>query len=111
MLAANSLTATAGVHGMASPGGLTATGVGLFNIAASSTVNALAAEGIISPSTKRKLATFILVANMLPAAFGIMTIADPDSSTSAGLGQLALSGASTVQCLDAMGKLKGKDDK
>jgi len=109
-LSANSLTLTAGIHGIASPNGLTATGLGLFNIAAASTVNTLAGEGIISKGLKKKLATFILLANMAPAILGIATIACPESSTSAGLGQMALSVASSVQCLDALGALKDKKD-
>ena len=112
ILGANTLTTFAGLHGIASPDGLTPTGIGLFNIAASSTVNTLASEGIISPNLKKKLATVVLVANMLPAALGIATIAHPERSTSAGLGQMALSVASSVQCLDGMGALrdKNKDD-
>jgi len=110
ILGANCLTATAGVHGVVSPNGLTATGIGLFNIAATSTVNTLAAEGVISAGVKKKLATFLLVANMLPAVLGVATIINPESSTSAGLGQMALGVASSVQCLDAIGVFKGKDD-
>jgi len=99
---------TAGVYGIASPEGLLATGLGLCNIAASSTMNALASEGIISVGVKKKLATCLLVANMLPAVLGISSIACPESSTSAGLGQMALSVASSVQCADAIGLLKDK---
>ena len=72
--------------------GLTATGIGLFNIAASSTVNTLAAEGKISTGIKKKLGTLLLVANVLPVSLGVATITDSESSTSAGLGQMALGG-------------------
>ncbi|MCL2756013.1 MAG: hypothetical protein FWE45_03085 [Firmicutes bacterium] len=110
VLSANALTMFAGIHGIISETGLTATGIGLFNIASSTTINTLAAENIISTNTKKKLATFVLVANMLPATMGIATIINSEASTSAGLGQIALGVASSVQCLDAMGKFKLKED-
>jgi len=108
ILGANTLTTFAGMHNVVHESGLTATGVGLFNIASSSTVNALASEGIISAGLKKKLATLILVANFIPLALGIATIADSERATSAGLGQMALGVASSVQCLDAIGAFKEK---
>ena len=108
VLGANAVTAAAGIHGIVSPNGLTATGIGLFNIAASGTVNALGTEGVISARARKIFATLLLIANLMPAALGIATVLDCESSTSAGLGQIALGVASSVQCLDGIGLLKGK---
>ena len=108
-LGASSLNATAGIHSIANPDALTATGMGLLNIAASGAINTLAAEGKISIKAKKKLATCVLLLNMAPIALGAANVVSDDGATSAGLGQMALGVASSMQCLDAIGAFNKKE--
>jgi len=109
IIAASTLNTIAGLHTISNEIAPNATGFGLLSIAAASITNCLAGENIIPEKWKRKLGTCLIVANMIPVALGVASIINPDASTSAGLGQLALAGAAAVQCLDLFGVFNDKD--
>jgi len=106
ILAACVVNTTAGISSIINEAAPTGTGLGLLSIAVASISNTLAGEGIIPEEWKRKLGTCLITANMVPVIMGVKSIVDSASSTSTGLGQIALAGAAAVQCLDLLGVFK-----
>ena len=96
-MVANALTGAAGIANIVVPTASFGTGVGLFNIAAASTVNIVTRGGL-----RKKLSTCVLFANLIPVLIGAHDIVG--GNIAGGLGKMSLAGASVVSCL------KGRDD-
>ena len=95
---ANSINAAAGILAVADPSVMTNTGMGLLSIAAANF------NGIFTKSEKLKtsLAALVLAGNVAIAGVGAASIFY-DTSAAMGVGQIALAGASAVQCLRTLG--------